>query len=167
MTVLHALLLLVAVQRLLELALAGRNARRLFARGAVEVGAGHYRWLVALHTGWLVAMALGIPADTTPHTPLLAIFALLMAARLWIIAALGPYWTTRIVTLPGAPLVRRGPYRLLRHPNYAVVTAEIAVLPLAFGAAGIAVVFTVLNALLLAWRVRIEERALAGRPTQG
>jgi methyltransferase len=77
--------------------------------------------------------------------------------------SLGPYWTTRIVTLPGAPLVQRGPYRFLNHPNYAVVTAEIAALPLAFGAYAIAITFSLANLALLAWRVRIEDRALAAR----
>jgi methyltransferase len=80
-----------------------------------------------------------------------------------VVASLGPYWTTRIITLPDAPLVRRGPYRFLRHPNYVVVAAEIAVLPLVFGAWPIALVFSLLNAVMLAWRIRIEEQALASR----
>ena len=93
----------------------------------------------------------------------LGAFAGLQALRLWIIHSLGPFWTTRVITLPGAPLVRRGPYRFLRHPNYVVVVAEIAVLPLVFGAWRIAAVFSVLNLALLAWRIRIEQRALAPR----
>jgi methyltransferase len=87
----------------------------------------------------------------------------LQGMRLWVIASLGPYWTTRIITLPNAALVRRGPYRYLRHPNYAVVIAEIAALPLAFGAWDIAVAFSALNAALIAWRIRVEDRILDPR----
>jgi methyltransferase len=87
----------------------------------------------------------------------------LQAARLWVLASLGRFWTTRIVILPGAPLVRRGPYRYLRHPNYLVVAAEIAVLPLVFGAWGIALVFSLLNLVLLIQRIRVEDAALAPR----
>ena len=94
---------------------------------------------------------------------LLALFVLLQAGRLWVIASLGRFWTTRIITVPGAPLIRRGPYRWLKHPNYLVVAGEIAVLPLAFGLWQVAVVFSVLNALLLWHRIRWENRALAPR----
>ena len=90
-------------------------------------------------------------------------FCLLQAARLWVLATLGRYWTTRIITIPDAPLVRSGPYRLVRHPNYVIVTAEIAVLPLAFGAWEIAVAFSILNAVLLAHRIRLEEATIAPR----
>jgi len=82
---------------------------------------------------------------------------------MWVIITLGPYWTTRVITLPGAPLVRKGPYRLMRHPNYAIVVAEIAVLPLTFGAWTIAIVFSVLNALLIAHRISLEDAGLAER----
>jgi methyltransferase len=154
---------LVAAERIAELAHAARNTRALLARGGVETGAGHYPLLVLLHGAWLASLLFLVPADTPPSWNWLGAFALLQALRLWIIQSLGPFWTTRIITLPDAPLVRRGPYRLLRHPNYVVVTAEIAVLPLAFGAWRIAAIFSVLNLALLAWRVRIEERALAPR----
>jgi methyltransferase len=98
-----------------------------------------------------------------PNVALLAIFVLSQLARLWIIASLGPYWTTRVITLPGAPLVREGPYAFMRHPNYAIVCIEIAILPLAFGAWQIALFFTVANAALLAWRIRAEDAALDPR----
>ena len=116
-----------------------------------------------LHGSWLAALWLLVPADAPVIWPLLVLFALLQAARLWVIASLGRYWTTRIITVPGAPLVRRGPYRWIKHPNYLVVAAEIAVLPLAFGAWEIALVFSALNALLLYHRIRVEEAALAPR----
>ena len=95
--------------------------------------------------------------------PLLAVFLVLQLGRLWVISTLGPYWTTRIITLPGAPLVKRGPFRLVRHPNYLVVACEIAVLPLAFGAWRIAVVFSILSAMLTLYRIRLEDAALAAR----
>jgi methyltransferase len=162
-TPLYWTLAFVATQRLAELAWARRNTARLRRLGAVEIDAAGYSLFVLLHAGWLAAIALSVPAATRPDWPLLAIFALLQAARLWIISSLGRCWTTRIMTLPGAPLVRTGPYRWLRHPNYLVVMAEIAVLPLAFGAATIAAAFSVLNLLLIIRRIGIEDRALAPR----
>ena len=161
------LVLLVAAQRLGELVLARRNTARLLARGGREVGAGHYPLIVALHTGWLAALFLAIPPGAGMLWPLVLVFVLLQAARVWVIASLGEYWTTRIVTLAETPLVRKGPYRWLRHPNYLIVAGEIAVLPLAFGAWRIALVFSLLNAVVLAWRIRLEDRALAAGRTPG
>jgi len=163
MSVLWIVLALVAGQRLAELVYARRNTRRLLAAGGEESGAGHYPLLVGLHALWLVALAVFVPENQAPNWWLLGLFALLQVARLWVLASLGPFWTTRVITLPGAPLVRRGPYRWLRHPNYLVVAAEILVLPLAFGAWQIAVLFSLANALVLGLRLRVEERALASR----
>lgn len=118
---------------------------------------------MVLHAAWLVSMAVSIPPLTAPNWWLLGLYALLQPFRLWIIATLGPYWTTRIINVANAPLIRTGPYRIFRHPNYAVVCAEIAILPLAFGAVEIAIVFSILNAALLSWRIRTEERALRER----
>ncbi len=154
---------LVAGQRLAELWIAARNTRALKARGAVEVGAAHYPLFIILQTAWLAAMALLIPLDTPANLPLLALFLVLQAGRLWVLATLGPYWTTRIITLPGAPLVKSGPFRFVRHPNYLVVAGEIAVLPLVFGAWQIAVIFSLLSAALTLYRIRVEEAALAER----
>ena len=154
---------LVVLQRLGELVHARRNTRRLLAEGAVEVGADHYLLFILLHGAWLLALLLAVPEDAPLHWPLIGLFAALLAARVWTIASLGKYWTTRIITLPGAPLVKRGPYRFLHHPNYLVVIAEIAILPLAFGAWEIALVFSLMNLLLLRHRVRVEEAALSGR----
>lgn len=167
MTPLHTLLGLIVVQRLAELWLARRNARRLLARGGHEVGAGHYPLLVLLHAGWLMALTLTVPAGAKPHVGLLAAFAVLMVLRAWVIWSLGPYWTTRIITVPTAPLVRCGPYCYLRHPNYLVVAGEIAVLPLAFGAWRIALVFSILNGALLVYRIGVENAALAQRTAIG
>ncbi len=163
MSALGIFLLAVIVQRLGELFYAARNTRALLARGAVEYGANHYPLIVALHAAWLVALLAVVPWHAEPNWYWLGVFAALQAARIWIVASLGPHWTTRIIVLPDAPLVRRGPYRWLRHPNYLVVAAEIAVLPVAFGAWRIAVVFTLLNTAMLAWRIRVEAEALGYR----
>jgi methyltransferase len=154
---------LVAAERLAELVHAARNTRALRARGGVELGARHYPLIAALHASWLVAVFAFAPKDMPPAWPWIAVYLVLQAARIWVLLTLGRYWTTRIITLPGAPLVTRGPYRFLRHPNYAVVTGEIAVLPLAFHEPLVALIFTALNLALLAWRVRVENQALAVR----
>lgn len=154
---------LIALQRLGELAYAQRNTRALLAKGAVEIGRAHYPLFVLLHAAWLVAIVAMLPPSPPIHWPALAVVIALQAMRLWVIATLGPYWTTRIVTLPGAPLVRSGPYRFLRHPNYAVVVGEIAALPLVFGQLYVAIVFSLLNGLLLWWRIRVEDQALESR----
>lgn len=166
MTLCQWLVLLVAAQRLAEVAWARRNERRLLAAAGKEAGAGHYPLFFVLHGAWLAALWIAVPADAPVSWALLAVFAALQAARVWVIASLGRWWTTRVVTLPGAPLIRRGPYRFVRHPNYLVVAGEIAVLPLAFGAWEIALLFSVLNGLLLAHRIRIEEAALTPRRSE-
>ena len=155
------IVLLVAVQRIAELLWARRNTRRLLAAGAREVGAGHYPLFVALHSAWLAAIFLLVPAAAPIDPWLLAIFLALQIARLWIVVTLGPYWTTRIITVPGQKLITHGPYRFSRHPNYLVVMGEIAVLPLTFGAWIIAAAFSIANAALLWHRITVEERALA------
>jgi methyltransferase len=154
---------LVAAQRVAELIYGRSNEAALKRRGGIEIGQRHYPLFALLHAAWLVSLLLLVPAGTPVSWPFMALFLALQALRLWVMASLGPYWTTRVITLPQERLVRRGPYRLLRHPNYVVVAAEIAVLPLVFGAWQIALVFSLLNAALLAWRIRIEERALAPR----
>ena len=153
---------LVTAERAAELVYAERNTRALMRRGALEVGRGHYPLLVALHAAWLLALLWWVPAETPPNFVLIAAYLALQLLRAWTILSLGRYWTTRIITLD-APLAERGPYRFLRHPNYAIVVAEIALLPLAFGAWKIALVFSMLNLSLLTWRIRIEDGALAVR----
>jgi methyltransferase len=157
------LVLAVAALRLVEVAYAARNARRLFEQGGQEVGAGHYPLLVTLHVAWLATIFVAVPADTPPSPPLAGLFGALLAARAWTIASLGRHWTTRVITLPDEPLVRRGPYRFLRHPNYLLGAGEIAVLPAIFGAWRLALLFSVLNGALLWHRIRVEDQALAPR----
>jgi methyltransferase len=155
-----SILALVTAERLVELAWAERNTRRLRAHGAYEVGSRHYPLIIALHAAWLAGLwtfAWGRPV----HWPFVALFLVLQGLRAWVLATLGPRWTTRIIVVPGEALVRRGPYRFLRHPNYAVVVGEIACLPLAFGLVLYALVFSILNAAVLAIRIRAENEALA------
>jgi methyltransferase len=157
-----AILGLVTVQRLAELWLSNRNTRRLVEQGAVEVGRGHYPLIVAVHVAWLAALWWLAPGRPVIW-PLVMVFALLQLARAWVIKTLGPRWTTRIIVLPGAPLVRSGPYQFVDHPNYLIVALEIAVLPLAFGLWSVALIFTLLNAAVLAVRIRAENEALSRR----
>jgi methyltransferase len=153
------ILALVTAQRIGELWLSNRNTRRLLARGAYEVAPGHYPLLVAVHVLWLAA--LWVLAPGRPVRPLwLAAFVLLEICRIWVISSLGDRWTTRIIILPGAALVRRGPYRFVNHPNYWVVGGEIAVLPLMFGFWDMALLFSALNAAVLSVRIREENKAL-------
>ena len=161
MSALWLLIILVVLLRLAELTYAGRNTKRLLAQGAIEAGAGHYPLIVGLHVAWLASMALNVPPDTPVNGPYLAVFLALQGLRAWILASLGRYWTTRIITVAGRPLVRHGPYRFFRHPNYMVVAAEISVLPLVFGAWEIALVYSILNGAMMVHRIRVENRALS------
>ncbi len=155
----HALILLVAIQRVAELLYARHNTRALMARGGVEVGAGHYPLFVLLHGSWLVVLFVATAPNPPVHLPLLLLFVLLQAGRAWVIVSLGPYWTTRIVGVPGAAPVRSGPYRFLRHPNYLIVAVEIPLLPLLLGMPGLAMLFGGLNLALLAYRIHVENAA--------
>ncbi|QIN79248.1 hypothetical protein GBA65_12800 [Rubrobacter marinus] len=154
----------VGAQRLLELVLARRNERKARARGAVERGQSHYPLIVGLHSLWLVSTLVeGLARGPEPPSfwPLaLALFLLVQPLRYWAIFSLGPYWNTKILVVPGARVVVRGPYRYVSHPNYVVVVVEILVFPLIFGAWATALVFTVLNAMVLYVRIREENRAL-------
>lgn len=153
---------LVTLQRLAELIVARHNTRALLARGAYEVGAGHYPLIVGLHAAWLATLWWLAPGRPVSW-PLIALFLTLQIGRLWVLATLGQRWTTRIIILPGAPLVTSGPFRFVRHPNYMIVVAEIALLPLAFGLWEAALIFSLLNAAVLAVRIRAEEKALASQ----
>ncbi|MBX9898648.1 MAG: hypothetical protein K2Y17_12305 [Qipengyuania sp.] len=157
----YAIMAFVTAQRLAELVIDRRNTARLLAAGAYEVGARHYPAMVAMHAAWLAALWFTV-GGLSIDLPLLTVFGVLQVLRVWVLATLGPRWTTRIIVMPGAPLVKRGPFRFLRHPNYTVVTAEIAVLPLVFGLVWVAILFTLLNAAMLTVRIRAENRALYG-----
>ena len=156
-----AILAFVTLQRLSELIIASANTRRLLAKGAREHAPGHYPLIVAVHVAWLASLWWLAPGRPI-HWPLIAVFALLQLGRVWTLATLGTRWTTRIIVLPGAPLVTGGPFRFVSHPNYLVVIGEIAVLPLAFGLWQVAAIFSLLNAAALAIRIRAENKALHG-----
>ena len=159
MTAAEIILALVTAQRGAELALSRHNTQGLMARGAVEVAPGHYPFLVALHASWLIALWV-FGHNHSVDLLALAGYLALQGLRAWVMSTLGARWTTGIIVLPNEPLVSRGPYRFLRHPNYAVVAAEIAVLPLTLGLPWIAAIFTVLNAGVLFFRIRAENQAL-------
>jgi methyltransferase len=154
------ILALVTLQRIGELVLSRYNTAKLRTRGAIEIGAGHYPLIVSVHAAWLLALWLW-GRDQDVNLLALSLYVALQGVRLWILATLGPRWTTRIIVLPGAPLVTSGPYRYFSHPNYAVVAAEIALLPFALHLPWLALVFTALNAAVLVIRIRVEARALA------
>jgi methyltransferase len=162
----HWLVALVALERLAELVISRRNTTRLLKRGACELGAGHYPFIVAVHVSWIAALWLSVPPNAALSWPWLLAYLLLQAGRTWVMLTLGSYWTTRIIHLPDEPLIGAGPYRFCRHPNYVVVTGEIAVLPLVFGLWQQAILFSIANAAVLAWRVSVENNALARRPAR-
>jgi methyltransferase len=161
------LVLAVGLERLFELVVAKRNLAWALERGGVETGFGHYPVMVVLHTALLVGCIVEVLALDRPFVPALGwpMVVLVLAAqglRWWCIRTLGPQWNTRVVIVPGLPLVGGGPYRFLRHPNYVAVVVEGLALPLAHSAWLTAVVFTVANAALLTVRIRTEARALDG-----
>jgi methyltransferase len=165
-TLFTALVILAAVGRLLELRIANRNRRLLLARGGIEFGEGHYPWMVALHTAWLISCVAEVWLLDRPFIPwlgfvALALFLAAFGLRYWVISTLGERWTTRIVCLPGVAPITGGPYRWLRHPNYLAVVLEIASLPLVHTAWLTALVFSLLDAILLRVRIRAEEEGLS------
>ena len=157
----------VALERLVELVISRRHEESLRARGAVEAGAGHYPVMVAVHAALLVAAPAEVWLLDQPFLPwlgwpMLALVAATMALRYWVIATLGERWATRVLVLPGAPLVAAGPYRFLRHPNYLAVAIEVVALPLVHTAWLTALVCGAANGAILAWRIRVEDAALRG-----
>ncbi len=159
MTLAATVLALVTAERLAELWLARRNTARLMAAGAYEVAPRHYILIVLLHAAW-IAVLWGWGQQV--NLIWLGVFCILQVGRVWVLATLGQRWTTRIIIVPGEVLVARGPYRFVSHPNYLIVVAEIAVLPLALGLPWVAVAFTLLNAAVLTVRIRAENAALQG-----
>ena len=154
------LLGLVTAQRLGELVYARANETRLKAAGGVEVGAAHYPLIVAMHAAWLLTLwTLGWDRPLVWIWTL--VYVLLQVARGWVLGSIGRRWTTRVFVVPGETLVKRGPYRVISHPNYAVVSAEMFVLPLAVGLPWVSLGFGVLNLCVLGWRIRVENAALA------
>jgi methyltransferase len=166
LTAFTVLVVLVGIERLAELVVSKRNAAWSFERGGVESGFSHYPPMVLLHTGLLVG-ALAEAYVRRPHVPsalawsMLLLVVLSQGLRWWCIRTLGHQWNTRVIVVPGLAPVRRGPYTLMSHPNYVAVVVEGVALPLVHAAWVTAVVFTVLNAVLLTVRIRVENAALA------
>lgn len=154
-----AILAFVTLQRAVELAYGRKNETCLRAKGAIEFGQAHYPAIVALHAAWLIGLW-GLAWNRAPDLAWLTILIVLQILRVWILRTLGARWTTRILVLQGEPLVRNGPYRYFRHPNYAVVVGELFALPMVFGLLWYAILFTLLNAAVLAVRIRVEHDAL-------
>jgi len=154
-----AVLVFVTLQRVGELLYAHRNESRLRRRGAIEHAPEHYWAIVTLHGAWLAGLWLLAPQQPI-NLGWLTIFIGLQGLRFWVLATLKDRWTTRIIVLPGAPLIRTGLYRLMPHPNYSIVAGEVFSLPMAFGLHAYAVLFSLINAYVLAIRIRAENRAL-------
>jgi methyltransferase len=154
---------LLLLQRGLEESHSARNTRALLAQGAHEVGADYYRVVAATHLAWIASLGFLISPSAPVIWPLLVYYLALQAVRYWVIGSLGRFWTHRVITLPGAPAVKRGPYAVIAHPNYAVTIMETFVLPLAFGALALATIFAALWWVVLAYKMRLEDEALKER----
>ena len=164
-TLFLALLVLIALERIVELFISKRNAKTIIEKGGKEHGAGHYPVMVVLHTAIFPAcfaevLLLDRQWSVTLAACMGALLCLTMALRYWAISSLGPFWNTRVIVLPNAEVVRKGPYRWMRHPNYLAVIVELAAIPLFHGAWLSAVFFSVANAFLLFHRIRVEESIL-------
>ncbi|MDB5085557.1 MAG: isoprenylcysteine carboxyl methyltransferase [Bacilli bacterium] len=155
----------VVIQRLVELSIAKRNEAALKRAGAYEVGSSHYKWMVSIHVCFLLSLLLEVvffhPKPAVWFWIPLFFFIGAQIVRVWVIRSLGRFWNTKIIILPNIEVVTKGPYKHLRHPNYLVVTIEICMLPLLFQAYITAIVFTLLNAIILSIRIPIEEKALS------
>ncbi|GAE27539.1 alkylpyrone O-methyltransferase [Halalkalibacter wakoensis JCM 9140] len=164
MLAIYVFILLVIVQRLVEVKIANRNANWIKSQGGYEVGKEHYKYIVALHALFFVSLLIEVSVIDRSFVlwsivPLI-VFFLAQLGRIWALSSLGRFWNTRIMVLPGAKVVAKGPYRYLRHPNYAIVVTELACLPLIFQAYWTAIVFTIANAFILSVRIKVEEQAL-------
>ena len=155
--------LLVLAQRGLEELYSARNTKSLLAQGAYEVGADYYPVVAATHLAWIASIFFLIPAGAIVLWPLIVYYLVLQIIRYWVIGRLGRYWTHRIIAVPNTPRIVRGPYRYLRHPNYALTIVETFVLPLAFGAVSLAVIMTALWWTVIEYKIRLEDEALALR----
>jgi methyltransferase len=155
--------LLVLAQRGLEELYSQRNTRVLLAAGAHEVGRAFYPVVAVTHLAWIAGLFLLLPPDAPVSAPLLGLYLALQGVRYWVIATLGRYWTHRIITLAGAPVVRHGPYRLVRHPNYAVTITETFLLPLVFGGWALAAILGAVWCAVLRYKIVLEDGALAER----
>ena len=160
----YIIIAIVIIQRLVELIIAKRNEKWMRSQGAFEAGAGHYPIMVSMHMAFFISLILEVLVIDRPLSPLwiplLSLFLIAQIARIWCLTSLGKFWNTKIIILPGADVVKKGPYQFIRHPNYVIVATELLVLPLLFSAYFTAVVFSLLNLWMLSVRIPIEEKAL-------
>ncbi len=155
---------LVIIQRLVEIFIARRNEKWMFTQGAYEVGASHYPYMLALHSSFFLFLIAEVIFDHTGLSPffpiLLGFFLFVQGLRIWCLRSLGRFWNTKIIILPHAQVVKKGPYLYMRHPNYTIVSLEFILLPFMFEAYLTAFLFTLLNMAMLSVRIPLEERAL-------
>ena len=160
----YIIITIVIIQRLVELLIAKRNEKWMRSQGAFEAGAGHYPIMVMMHITFFISLLLEVLVINKPLSPLwiplLSLFLIAQLARVWCLTSLGKFWNTKIIILPGADVVKKGPYQFIRHPNYVIVATELLVLPLIFSAYFTAVVFSLLNLWMLSIRIPTEEKAL-------
>lgn len=151
-------------QRITELVIAKRNEKWMKSQGAIEFGRGHYPAMVAIHTAFFLSFILEViyfQKDLSAYWPLLfTVFLITQAMRVWALTSLGRFWNTKIIILPGAEVIKKGPYKLIKHPNYLIVAVELIVIPLIFNAFVTMIAFTLLNIMILSIRIPAEERAL-------
>ncbi|MEO9498043.1 MAG: isoprenylcysteine carboxylmethyltransferase family protein [Parasphingorhabdus sp.] len=157
------ILIYIVAQRLGELVYANRNTRRLLSEGGEEFGADHYQYFIFLHSAWLAVIFLMVDPLHVLNPFLLSLFVGTQILRVWTLASIGRWWTTRIISAPHFDLAKRGPYRFLNHPNYLIVVLEIAIVPLLMGLPWVALLFSILNAILLRHRIGVENKVLALR----
>lgn len=159
------LFIFIVTQRFIELYISRRNERWLKEKGAIEIGREHYKWFIVMHSLFFVSIIMEVilrdVSGIQLNYVLFALFLLTQAARIWCIHSLGVFWNTKIIVLPGAPLVKKGPYKYVKHPNYIIVGIELFIIPLLFGAYITAVVFPILHLLMLRVRIPCEEKALS------
>lgn len=159
----QAAALLILAQRGLEELHSGRNTRRLLAEGAREEGQAYYPVVAATHLGWIAGLFFLVPADAPVFWPMIGLYLIVQVARYWVIGTLGRYWTHRIITLPKAPMVAKGPYAYMRHPNYVITMIETALLPAAFGQWALAAIMTVIWGTVIQYKIVLEDQALEAR----
>jgi methyltransferase len=160
----YIIIAIVIIQRLVELIIANRNEKWMRSQGAFEAGAVHYPIMVTMHIAFFISLLVEVLVTNKPLSPLwiplLSLFLIAQIARVWCLASLGTFWNTKIIILPGADVVKKGPYKFIRHPNYVIVATELLVLPLIFSAYFTAIVFSLLNIWMLSVRIPVEEKAL-------
>ncbi|WP_085994423.1 isoprenylcysteine carboxyl methyltransferase family protein [Oceanobacillus senegalensis] len=158
------LLAFIILQRLVELLIARRNEQWMRERGGIEIGSEHYKWFFIVHSCFFISILLEVSLQTNSvselNNYLFALFLLTQLARVWCIQSLGRFWNTKIIVLPNVALVKRGPYKYIKHPNYVIVGVELFVIPLLFGAYMTAVLFPLFHLILLKIRIPAEEKAL-------